>query len=82
MSKAGLIVAAIFSLSMLAVSVYVWLSLGAAETTATGYLGVIAGGLAMLGLGVGLMALIFYSHAKGFDDRAGARPPPGERPTP
>jgi hypothetical protein len=40
----------------------------------TGYLALIGGGVATLGLGVGLMALMFYSHRAGFDEAAGASP--------
>jgi hypothetical protein len=39
-----------------------------------GYLSLVLGGLATLALGMGLMALVFYSNREGFDDRAGARP--------
>jgi hypothetical protein len=77
MSKLGACVAGIMSLSVIAVAVYLWLSLGDVAMSAAGYLALIAGGLGTLGLGVGLMTLVFYSHRHGFDDRAGA--PPVER---
>ena len=72
MSKLGAVVAGLMALSVLAVAVYLWLSLGDVEMGVAGWLAMIAGGLGTLGLGVGLMALVFYSHRKGFDDRAGA----------
>jgi len=50
------------------------MSLGAVDMTPAGYVALILGGLGTLGLGIGLMALVFYSHRKGFDDRAGAAP--------
>jgi hypothetical protein len=74
MSKLGAFVAGIMALSVIAVAVYLWLSLGDVEMGAAGYFAVIAGGIATLGLGVGLMTLVFYSHRNGFDDRAGASP--------
>lgn len=74
MSKVGVIVAAVLSLSVMSVAVYLWLSLGEVDVGVPGYLALIAGGLGTLGLGVGLMALVFYSHNAGFDDRAGGRP--------
>jgi hypothetical protein len=74
MSKAGIAIAGILSLSMGAVSVYLWLSLGQVDMGVAGYLALIGGGVATLGLGVGLMALMFYSSRAGFDEAAGASP--------
>jgi len=71
MSKVGISVAAILSLSVIAVAVYLWLSLGDVDVGVAGYVALIAGGLGTLGLGVGLMSLVFYSHRAGFDERAG-----------
>lgn len=82
MSKTGVIVAAVLSLSVIAVAVYLWLSLGDVDVGLPGYLALIAGGLGTLGLGVGLMSLVFYSHRAGFDDRAGARPTIDEKTPP
>jgi hypothetical protein len=82
MSKIGALIAGILSMSMAAVAVYLWMSLGDVDVSPEGYLALIAGGLATLGLGVGLMALVFYSHRQGFDDRAGAPPTRDERPLP
>jgi hypothetical protein len=76
-SKVGLAIAALLSLSMAAVAVYLWMSLGDVDMTPAGYLALIGGGLATVGLGVGLMALVFYSNRSGFDERAAA--PPLER---
>lgn len=78
----GVAVAGILSLSMVAVAVYLWLSLGAVEMTATGYLALVFGGLGTLGLGGGLMALMFYSNRKGFDERAGNSPLSDQRDPP
>jgi formate hydrogenlyase subunit 3/multisubunit Na+/H+ antiporter MnhD subunit len=80
MSKLGLAIAGILSLSMFAVAAYLWMSLGDVEMSGTGIVALIGGGLATLGLGVGLMSLVFYSNRKGYDERAGGRaePPPNE----
>ena len=78
-SRLGLAVAGLLSMSLMAVAAYLWWSLGDVELDAGGYFALIGGGLATLGLGVGLMSLVFYSHRKGFDERAGAPPKrPGE----
>lgn len=78
----GLLVAGLLSLSMLAVAVYLWLSLGDVAMSATGYLALGFGGLATVGLAAGLVALMFYSQRKGYDDRAGAAPGADKRNTP
>ncbi len=74
MSKLGVFVAGLLSASVIAVAVYLWFSLGDVAMGFAGYLALIAGGLAALGIGVGLMSLVYYSHRKGFDERAGASP--------
>lgn len=70
----GVAVAGVLSLSMAAVAVYLWLSLGTVDMTPSGYVALVLGGLGMFGLGVGLMTLVFYSDRKGFDERAGNSP--------
>jgi hypothetical protein len=74
MSKLGVLVAGLLSLSAIAVAVYAWISMGEVTMTTGGYIALIAGGVATLGLGIGLMALVFYSNRHGFDERAGASP--------
>jgi len=80
MSKLGIAIAGFLSLSMFAVAVYLWMSLGDVEMSGAGVAALIGGGLATLGLGVGLMSLVFYSNRKGYDERAGGRQdsPPSE----
>jgi hypothetical protein len=89
MSKLGAVVAGFLALATAAVAFYAWFSLGGTDMDLTGYLMLIAGGVLTLGLAGGLMALLFYSHRAGFDDRAGApmwrdepppAPPPMEKP--
>jgi hypothetical protein len=71
MSKLGALVAGVLALCAMAVAVNIWLSLGDVDMSFGGYLALIAGGIATLGLGIALMGLVFYSHRKGFDERAG-----------
>jgi len=80
MSKVGILVAAVLSLSVIAVAVYLWMSLGDVDVGISGYIALTAGALGTLGLGAGLMTLVFYSHRAGFDERAGARPVSEETP--
>lgn len=73
-SKIGLVVASLLSLSVIAVAVYAWISMGDVTMSLAGYLSLVLGGLATLALGMGLMALVFYSNRQGFDERAGQSP--------
>jgi hypothetical protein len=72
MNKLGIAVAAILSLSMVALAVYSWISLSDIEMDTGGLIALVLGGIATLGLGAGLMGLMFYSNRKGFDEDAGA----------
>lgn len=73
MTKLGIAVAAILALSTVSVAVWAWISMGASEISTSGYIALILGGLATLGLAGVLLALLFYSHARGYDDAAGGR---------
>ena len=74
MSKVGLVVAALLSAGAMAIAYSAWRSLADVQMSTSGYVAMILGGLATLALGVGLMALVFWSNRKGYDERAGARP--------
>jgi hypothetical protein len=50
---------------------YVWRELGDVEISTHGYIALAAGVTATLGLGVGLMWLVYYSNRRGFDDEVG-----------
>ena len=50
-----------------------WNDLGASQITLTGWLAMIFGVLLTLGLGIGLMALMFFSSRRGYDDVAADR---------
>lgn len=56
-----------------AIGVYGWLSLSDVQMSAGGYVAMAIGLVGLVAVGGGLMALIFYSHRRGFDDEAGAR---------
>ncbi|HZB93869.1 MAG TPA: hypothetical protein VE397_20640 [Stellaceae bacterium] len=60
-------------LALVAVGVYTWRSLGPVEMGANGYVAMILGVIGTVGLGVGLMALVFFSHRTGYDDEVGGR---------
>lgn len=50
------------------VAIYVWVGMSDVELSTHGVIALILGVLVSLALGVGLMALVFYSHRKGHDD--------------
>jgi hypothetical protein len=68
------VVAGAIVLALVAIGVYAWIALGDTGMTASGYLAVFLGALGTVALGGGLMALLFYSHRHGYDDRAGESP--------
>ena len=50
---------------------WAWQEMGEVEISIYGYLALAAGATVTFVLGVGLMALVYFSHKHGFDDRAG-----------
>ena len=74
MSKLGILVAAVLAASAMAVGYSAWKSLADVEMSVSGYVAMVLGALVSVAVGGGLMALLFWSNRKGFDDRAGARP--------
>ena len=55
-------------LGIAVVTVTFWQALGVSEMSVGGWLALILGGMVMLGLGCGLMALMFISNRRGFDE--------------
>jgi len=64
----ALVGAAIAVLGVIAAVAGMWQSLGASEISAAGWGAMILGVLATLALGMGLMALVFISNRRGYDD--------------
>jgi hypothetical protein len=71
MSKLGIAIAAVLGLAAASVAIWAWISLSEVQVSMSGYIALALGGLTTLGLAGGLMALLFYSHNKGFDDAVG-----------
>ncbi|HKW52324.1 MAG TPA: hypothetical protein VJO12_01425 [Stellaceae bacterium] len=74
------VVAAVLVPSLIAIGVYAWETLGTSALTVHGYIALVLGCIGTIGLGVGLMALVFYSHRYGYDERVGGggdEPPEG-----
>ena len=53
---------------------WVWQELAEVEMSMHGYIALAAGATLTFLLGVGLMSLVYFSHKRGFDDRAGTDP--------
>ena len=64
--KTGLLVVSLFGILALAVwgAIYVWRQIGDIEMSTTGILAMIAGIVLSLGLGMGLMFLVFHSERR------------------
>lgn len=56
-----------------AAALRVWNGLEGVEMAESGYLGAAIGTVATILLGIGLMALLFYSARRGYDERVGDR---------
>ena len=71
--KTALVLAILFLLLAAAIvfAVWAWLYFGEVEISMMGLLAMTGGILVALALGAGLMALMFYSARKGYDDDAG-----------
>jgi hypothetical protein len=83
MSKLGYLIAAVLGLSAMGVAWQAWQAMLDVQMTTNGMIAMILGGLGAVALGAGLMALLFFSNRKGFDDRAGTSPvrkSPDDRP--
>ena len=61
MSKLGIAVAALLAAAAMAVAYTAWQSLADVEMSTAGYVAMILGGVATILVGVGLMALLFWS---------------------
>ena len=68
--KIGLIISVLLALLGLAIwwAVHAWTSLGEVEMSVHGYLAMILGIIFSLLVGCGLMALMFYSSRRGYDE--------------
>lgn len=49
---------------------WVWMELGEVEMSHHGWIALTLGAVFTLLVGAGLMALVFFSHRRGYDDRA------------
>jgi hypothetical protein len=65
-------VVTVFVATVAVVSVLNWLVIGDAGIDLNGWIALFLGVFATLGLGIGLMSLVFISNRRGYDD------PPGE----
>ncbi len=61
----------IIVLLIVAVGIYAWALLGTSAMSAQGYIALALGIIATAGLGIGLMALVFFSNRYGYDERVG-----------
>ena len=68
--KIGLIISVLLALLGVAIwwAVHAWTSLGEVEMSVHGYVAMILGIIFSLLVGCGLMALVFYSSRRGYDE--------------
>jgi hypothetical protein len=65
--------------ALVALGIYTWRSVGDVAMDANGYVALVLGIVGTVGLGGGLMALLFLSHRYGYDDQVGGGKPPVKR---
>ena len=75
-SGAGAVVAATLALF----AVWIWEGQGGPAMSIHGYIALGLGALFTFALTAGLMALVFYSSRRGYDDEAGSPDDPNDRP--
>jgi len=74
--RAAWIAVVVAAAAVIAVAVLmagIWSDIGDAEMSAAGWGALVLGVLVTLGLGVGLMSLVFISHRRGYDERGDHR---------
>lgn len=64
----AVVLAAIAVVGVLAVVASLWASVGNSQISAAGWAAMVLGVLFALALGIGLMALVFFSSRHGYDD--------------
>ena len=74
MSKLGIAVAAALAIAAMGIAWSAWRSMADVEVGTAGMIALILGAIATIALGGGLMALLFISNRRGFDDAAGGHP--------
>lgn len=69
--RTAMLILALFGILAIAIAagVYLWWSMAEVDIGIHGLIALVLGAIFSLGLGGGLMALVFYSHRKGYDDR-------------
>jgi hypothetical protein len=65
----AIVIAAGVVVGVIAVGASLWAEAGDAEISAAGWVAMLLGGLVSLALGIGLMALVFISSRRGYDER-------------
>ena len=70
MNKLIILIAGVSSLSVIAMGVYTWSSMGDVPMGGNGYIALILGVVFTVAVGIALMVLLFFSSRAGFDERA------------
>jgi peptidoglycan biosynthesis protein MviN/MurJ (putative lipid II flippase) len=79
MSKLGYVVAAALAIAAMGVAWQAWRAMADVEIGTAGIIAMILGALGALALGGALMALLFISNRRGFDEGVGGASPPERR---
>ena len=73
MSKLGYVIAAALGIAAMGVAWQAWTAMADVQIGAAGVIAMVLGAVGALALGGVLMALLFISNRRGFDDQAGGQ---------
>jgi hypothetical protein len=79
MSKLGYAIAAALGIAAMGVAWQAWTAMADVQIGISGIIAMVLGAVGALALGGVLMALLFISHRRGFDDAAGGQPKIGRK---
>lgn len=71
MSKLGIVIAALLAIAAMGVAWQAWTAMAGVQIGTAGTIAMVLGALGAIGLGTALVALLFISNRRGFDDEAG-----------
>jgi len=69
--RSFILAAAVLFVCLVAILIYGWLTLRGSAMSTAAVIALVIGVVLTLGLGIGLMTLLFYSHNEGYDDNVG-----------
>jgi len=80
MRTLGYVIAAVLGIATMGVAFSAWRAMAEVTMDTNGWIALILGAVGAIALGGGLLALLFISNRKGFDEGIGGQPPRSPHP--